>query len=295
MTYVKKDIAIQTINGHGVKINPYDIIVSEDLDYIYNLYKDAEPGLLVESYFSRPDKKPVSFHPWQCSHNLLNLCSHAEQNNSLEEDLPLLNSLVRQLESHMIEVDSAIYFGYPYRLELYGRTLEPPWFSSIAQGYLLAAWTKFYKITNDSKYLDMARKTYHSFFQIRNEVGQKKSWMSFVDDECYLWFEEYPTNHDPQVRALNGHIFGIMGLYSFYCLDPQAETLKLMQGGMTTIQRYFSEYRRPGQVNHYCLISGSEPDYMPERSVTQQKWLFDITKDQVFKQQFLAFQADMLY
>jgi hypothetical protein len=295
MTRVRKDISIQTIKGQGVEIIPYDIIVSEDLDYIYNLYKNAEPGLLVESYFSRSDKKPVSFHPWQCSHNLLNLCSHAERNNSVEKDLPLLNSLVGQVESHMTEVDSAIYFGYPYRHELYGRTLEPPWFSSIAQGYLLAAWIKLYKITNNPKYLDMARATHDSFFQFRNEVGQKEPWISFIDDEYCLWFEEYPTNLDPQVRVLNGHIFGIMGLYSYYCLEPDAQNLKLMQAGMTTVQRYFSEYRRPGQVNQYCLLPGSEPDYMPERSVTQQKWLFDITKDEVFKDQFLAFQADMLY
>ncbi|MFX0201771.1 MAG: D-glucuronyl C5-epimerase family protein [Candidatus Hodarchaeota archaeon] len=287
---VLKNIEIQEIRGHRVKLIPFHIIVSKDLDYIHNRHKKSSPGLLIKQYLV--NGKTISFHPKQWSHNLLNLCSHAEQRNG-ERDQPLLDYLLKQFESHIAEIDSAIFVGYPFRYEIFNRILEPNWYSCIAQGHVLAALVKLYETTNNSKYLGMAKKTQKSFLQVRNEVGQKKPWISFVDDAQYLWFEEYPSTHDLQPRVLNGHIYALMGLYSYYRLNRNDETLTLLQAGMTTVQRYFNEYRRPGRINNYCLLPNSPPDYKPSRSIKQQEWLFHVTNAPVFKEQLSAFQTDM--
>ena len=157
-----KNITIQSISGHKVKVIPYGITVLEDLDYLQNLYRNPKPGLLLKCY-TLDSGRVVSFHPKEYTDNLLNFCAYVEQYDSLADNQHLLWFLMNQLESHAYEVDSALYFRYPFMCERYSRILNPPWFSSIAQGFILAALIKLYQITGGLQYLDMVRKTYKSF------------------------------------------------------------------------------------------------------------------------------------
>ncbi len=142
-------------------------------------------------------------------------------------------------------------------------------------------------------YKELAEKAHQSFLAVRKKMDQKEPWITFIDDEGYLWFEKYPSEDQPQTRVLNAHIYAIMGLYSCYCSNNNKDTLAFIQAGMTTVKRYFNDFRRKGYVNKYSLQKNSYPDYSPERSVNQQKWLYEVTGDVQFKEQYLAFKSDM--
>ncbi len=260
-----------------------------------NLHAAATPDDLRWQYALKDPHRPVSFHPKQCCHNILKLCSHAVRASCLSTLLPRLEGYFADLEAHGIEHESAIYVGFPFDYEEYGKKLEAPWVSGLSQGFLLGAATVMYSTSGDSAYRNLARRVHASFLQIRRNPGQPSPWVTFVDEHGYIWFEEYPSREDPQTRILNGHIYALMGIYAYYLQEPDKASLQLLQGGVTTVRHYFDAFRRPGSINRYCLLAESEPDYMPERSLLQQEWLHRLTGDPAFEEYRLKFLSDMPY
>jgi len=294
MVPILDGIEVHAMGEHRVKAIPFEIKFSPEEDYILNTYRQARPELIHSKYELLATRKEVPFHPLEWAHNVLNAASYAEQANRLEESRPLLDRLVEQAMEHANESGTAFYLRYPFRYQLADKTLEAPWFSGIAQAYVLVAWIKLYRVTGETKFKGLAEKTYRSFQQIRSKEGQKGPWVSFVDKAGYLWFEEYPCPKDPQPRVLNGHICAIMGLYCYYRMDPNPETLALIRAGITTVCRYFNEFRRPGSIIKYYLI-GEYEDYSPGRAVMQQEWLYKITGDPYLKQAWSALRTDLAY
>ena len=124
---------------------------------------------------------------------------------------------------------------------------------------------------------------------------QSLNWISFIDDSQYLWFEEYPSSTEPQPRVLNGHIGALMGIYSYYRLWPNDEAKRLLQAGITTLNQYFVDSRRPGAVNRYCLADRESVDDGPKRAILQQRWLNNITGDDFFAQAAAALMTDTAF
>lgn len=225
---------------------------------------------------------------------MLNAASYAEQTKQLQESRPLIDALVKEAMEQTTETGPVMYFRYPFRYQMADKTLDAPWFSGIAQAHVLAAWIRLFSITGETKFKELADKTYRSFLEIRTKEGQNTPWVSFVDKAGFLWFEEYPCPTDPQPRVLNGHIYAIMGLFSHYRVDPRPDTLTLIRAGITTVCRYFNEFRRPGGIINYYML-GELEDYLPGRAVAQQEWLHKITGDPYVKETWTALKTDMTY
>jgi len=276
-----------------VKTLPCAIVSSDALDYMSNLHRDAVDGLFNGHYILKNPVRRVSYHPKQACHRFLNLCCYVEVHGWAGGTRELFDTLISELEAHLSRDGEEIFVTYPFEYKELGKTLEADWSCALGQAFLLGACVKLYRTTSDAKFLDYARRTYASLRRIRSFEGQQEPWVTYIDDEGFLWFEEYPSDTDPQTRILNGHIYAIMGLYTYYLLEPSADVRNLMQTGLATVQRYFNDFRRPGRVNRYSLLPESGQDYMPSRSVLQQKWLFDVTGNQVFNRQYKTFKSDM--
>lgn len=281
------------IDGRLAKSVSCPIISSPALDYMATLHQDAGSKILQKRYILKNPVRSVSYHPKQACHNLLNLCCYIDNYGWEDGTRELLGTLVCEIELHLKQDGEKVFVTYPFRYEELGKILQAGWSCALGQAFLLGAWVKLYCTTKEAKYLDYARKTYASLRRVRAFAGQNDLWVTFIDDKGFLWFEEYPSCSDPQTRILNGHIYTIMGIYSYYRIEPHTGVQHLMQAGMATVQEYFNDFRRPGKVNRYSLLAESGGDYMPSRSITQQKWLFDITGDQTFQQQYHAFKSDM--
>jgi hypothetical protein len=279
-------------DGQRVRSASYRIVVDESLDWLHNLQRSARPGRLRKQYELGPDR-PVSFHPKQCAHEIINVCTWAEKTDDRRLYAPLLDEVLGELMAHRIEQADRTFFVYPFPYEALGKRLAPPWVSALAQAFAAGALVRAYRLTRDAGILELARRTVRAMSRLRGRVGQPELWVTFVDENGYLWFEEYPSDRDPQTRVLNGQIYAIMGLYSYHRLEPTRETMRLMQAGIATVRRYFDGFRQPGGVNRYSLLPGSPADYLPARSVMQQAWLARVTGDATLVDQWRAFERDM--
>jgi len=285
-------LKLTSISGKTIKYMPYSIVFSEDLDSLMKLHAGRNTINLVYPEY-KVGEELFQFHPYQWSINLIALAEYGRK-NGISAIQPAVESLILQSEPFARDVDGAVYYTYPVKRNLYGKTLEANWTSAFSQGFALAAWVKLFSVTQDRKHLDMAKRVLRSFLQIREEPGQSRPWVAFVDKSQYLWFEEYPNAKDPQIRVLNGHIWALQGLYSYYRIEPSDEVLGLLRAGITTVQRYASSFRIPGEVNRYCLLSQA-PDYSSQRSVKHQEWLLNITSEPFFRETMHTFQTDMAF
>jgi len=278
--------------GQRIRSAGYRVRVDESLDYMHNVHRPPRPGRWRQRYDLGPDR-PVPFHPKQCAHNVINFCTWAETTGDETSVRPQLDEALAELLAHAVAHEDGLLFSYPFPHAELGKKLEAPWFCALGQAFVLGALVRVFRLTGEERFLALARRTARSLCRLRRRAGETEPWVTFVDDDGYLWFEEYPSDRDPQTRILNGHIYGIMGLYSYHRLEPTPETLLLMQAGITTVRRYWGDFRRPGGVNRYSLISDSILDYLPARSVMQQAWLFRVTGDEHFEAQWRAFAQDM--
>jgi len=188
-----------------------------------------------------------------------------------------------------VESNGALYF--PYTLDLSGsknQHLKAPWYSGMAQGVGLSFYSRIYKITHDAKYLEIARKIFQSFKNIRN--ADKKPWVAYVDKNHYYWIEEYPA--EPEDHTLNGFIYAIFGLYEYYLLDKTEESREILQAALTTVNYYLPLYRRIGGKSFYCLGHRERYGTYHKVHIKQLKQLFGITNDKYFLSMAGKFQAD---
>jgi len=197
-------------------------------------------------------------------------------------------------------VDSmgALYFPYTLDLDIHGlgkQFLKAPWYSGMAQGVGLSFYCRAYEITKDPQYLEIARKVFRSFKNVKNEdsmvrMAYGKPWVAYVDEKHYYWIEEYPTK--PPDHTLNGFIYAIFGLYEYYLLDKTDEAKNILQAAITTINHYLPLYRRKGRKSFYCLGHRERYGTYHKLHIRQLKQLFSITQDDYFLSMAEQFAAD---
>lgn len=158
-----------------------------------------------------------------------------------------VNRLVREA----VTTRDALYYPYRFDFPLGGDTSDmmvAPWYSAMAQGQVLSALVRLFEATDDERLREPMQLTFESFLRLREEG---EPWTVFVDEDGYLWFEEYAK--DPPMRVLNGHIFAMFGLYDYHRLTSHSLAAKLFRGGAATVARYGADFRDPGGISRYCL------------------------------------------
>lgn len=284
-------LRLTELGAQKVKLREFDLRLDRALDA-------ADPEFVPMDApspprYSVPGIGDVEFHPYQWSQELRAIASRWRRGEAQEPLRTELDRLCAVAEPFTARRDGATYYRYPFPYQVGSKRLEPDWYSGFAQGMILLALVDLYRATGDETFREQARAVFQSFEQPRRQVGQAECWVAFVDDAQYLWFEEYPTADDPQMRVLNGHVCALMGLYAYHRLEPGERSLLLLRAGLTTMQRYAAEYRRPGQSNRYCLTPDDVADYGSQRAVNHQQWLLDVTGEPFFATMRDAFLTDM--
>lgn len=135
----------------------------------------------------------------------------------------------------------------PYRFDVdwgsHSRKLAAPWYSAMAQGEVLSFLVAMHEITGEQRYLTWATQTFRSLAR----SYPARPWVTYADRSGNLWFEEYPLQ--PAEHVLNGNIFALFGLADYVGLTGDAEARRLLQGGLTTIERLGPRYRHAGSYS----------------------------------------------
>lgn len=151
-----------------------------------------------------------------------------------------------------VERDGAWFFPYPFDFDLHGRSewlMRAPWYSGMAQGEALRLFVRLAQMTDDVTWSAAA---HHAFKSLTLPRSEGKPWVSTIDGDGYLWFEEYAQDSG-QNMTFNGHIFSIYGLFEYAQWSGDADAKKLTLGGLATVDKFAAQIRVPGGISLYCL------------------------------------------
>ncbi|XP_021399111.2 D-glucuronyl C5-epimerase [Lonchura striata] len=86
------------------------------------------------------------------------------------------------------------------------KSLDPGWYSAMAQGQAMSTLVRAYQLTKDPAFLGAALRATAPFKLPAEQRGVKAVFMNRHD-----WYEEYPTT--PSSFVLNGFMYSLIGLY----------------------------------------------------------------------------------
>ena len=161
----------------------------------------------------------------------------------------------QRLIDRRVESRDGWYYPYDFDFAVLGdttQTLKAPWYSGMAQGVALSAFTRLYQVTKDPAWKDAADATFASLNTGPVSGEPFGSWVSTTGD---LWLEEYPRwPVERSERVLNGHIYAAFGVYDYAQLTGSADAMRLYDGALTTVTHYLmSQFRTPQWASLYSL------------------------------------------
>ena len=161
----------------------------------------------------------------------------------------------QRLVDRRVESRGGWYFPYDFDFAVHGDTsqaMTAPWYSGMAQGMALSAFTRLYQATKNPAWLAAADATYASLDTGPVQGEPFGSWVSSTGD---LWLELYPRwPVETSERVLNGHIYAAFGIYDYAQLTGSADAIRLYDGALATVTRYLiSEFRTPRWASLYSL------------------------------------------
>ncbi|XP_054693017.1 D-glucuronyl C5-epimerase isoform X3 [Grus americana] len=86
------------------------------------------------------------------------------------------------------------------------KSLDPGWYSAMAQGQAISTLVRAYLLTKDHAFLSSALRATAPYKLLSEQRGVKAVFMNRHD-----WYEEYPTS--PSSFVLNGFMYSLIGLY----------------------------------------------------------------------------------
>jgi len=159
--------------------------------------------------------------------------------------------------------------------------MSAPWYSGMAQGISLSFYVRFYKITGESRYLEVSEKIFQSFLNyVRDDKTSDNPWVSYVDEVGFLWIEEYPIF--PPAHTLNGFNFGIWGIYEYWLATGKRLAERTLEAAITTVEYYLPRFRNENDVSFYCLQHEVQSLKYHNLHIRQLKKLSQITKEDYF-------------
>lgn len=127
-----------------------------------------------------------------------------------------------------------IEFNYKYAVVGISE-LVSPWYSALAQGFIISCMVRAYYLTNNIEYLNSAILGSKIF-----NIDVKDGGIKGIFLDRYIFYEEYPTT--PGTYVLNGFMFSLMGLYDLYMATNNIEVKKLLLDGLETLKECISMY-----------------------------------------------------
>lgn len=181
---------------------------------------------------------------------------------------------------------NAWYFPYRFDFDLSDAgtdIIRAPWYSGMAQGLALSVFSRLYEATGDGAWLSNAQQVFNSFLIAPSSAAL---WSVRSDPNGYYWIEEYAE--DPSATGgdyvLNGHSYGLYGLYDYYRETGNQDAFKLWQGAVTTAKWAAQQYRVEGYVSRYCLKHGFQSKDYQLIHLALLLNLWDLTGDTGFAQ-----------
>lgn len=290
-TAAPTDIVAADGPNNPFRVAPFPIKVTESLSFVAAQFPGldaAQSRKGIEVYFAKyatlPSDKQLSPFDWFRDARLTSVLLRAEPRNARAlEGARLLDAF---MERFLRPQDNALFVVYPnsHSVRQEGtapRVLHAPWVSALGNGFVASGYLELWRVTGNRSYKDKADQLFAAFFQHRTRQPGRL-WFTYVDEEGYLWFEEFVFPDDPQMHVFNGNNYAVMALYEYYLSAPSDEVMTYIRAGVTTMFRHLEEYRVPGKISKGWLSPYAVRDYGPRRALNQLQWLADVSGEPYF-------------
>ncbi|MET4520150.1 D-glucuronyl C5-epimerase family protein [Bradyrhizobium sp. I1.7.5] len=230
------------------------------------------------------------FYPDAVLMNFAALANWVKAGGAAEAIQPYVEFLVQRTRQYLTATQEGgqlvtYRFDYPW----HDQTFRSGWVSPYGNASVLAGMLYFIRAVPNERLLLFAQELFNG---LRMLDGRDKLWVTFIDPEQYVWFEEYPLE-GRKAHVINGHIWTTLVVAEYCLVTKRDDVCSLARAGLTTAKRYILDYRSPGRINRYDLYVPYNADYDPERTVRYQEALFALTGDPFFDQMAKAFATDM--
>jgi heparosan-N-sulfate-glucuronate 5-epimerase len=163
-----------------------------------------------------------------------------------------------------------------YRFDWPRYNMTSPWRSGMAQGQALQVLIRAHNISNDSKYLDTAKRLLNSFF-----VGVENGGVTYVTLEDGWWYEEYADEGGMEPRVLNGMMYALLGINEYYDYTKDPDAKYLFDQGVIALKEGLADYDANG-YSYYDVFGTPSLSYH-ETHIRQLNDLYEITNEETFK------------
>lgn len=241
------------------------------------------------------DELGQDFQPVQYKRNATALANHIRRGGDAEEigrARTLLDEQFRMLKRLCVEERGAAFVENPFPWP--NRNLPAGWVSAIVNAFAILGNVKMLEVSPTPEAEDLTRRLADAYLLAHAEGDAPAGrWISYVDREANVWFDEYPHPDGEATLVLNGHIFAIQALHKAGTHFSDRRYLALVRAGLTTLRKTLPRFRRRGARNRYSLRGTQRSDYLPKRTVKQQLELYSLTGDEFFRKWARRFLADM--
>jgi hypothetical protein len=229
-------------------------------------------------------------HPVRLAHHAIQYVNSYQMTKN-PEYLKMAEKLAGRLEEIGIREGNRLYFPYEFDIYLHSipsEHLKPKWYSGMAQGQALSAFSRLYQVTGNKRYLERAEETFNSLVVLKSNDGSV--WVSMVDDRQYFWIEEYPM--EAPTHVLNGYLYAILGLYDYYQVDKSDRVKDVLQASLLTIHDHIDQYRVPGDLSKYCLKHPHQSPLYHKIHIQQLDVVYKMTGMKKFGEMKKTFETD---
>lgn len=197
-------------------INGYFYYLTENYSEVHNRAIFDENGVVLADYGGNLGRQ---YNPVTISQYVLSIAPYASTKSDAYDSM-VVNLDFLLSNSKITAGDNLIH---PYTFDWPINNETAPWYSSMAQGQAASALLWGYRTTNDTKYLDGAKKTVFALIE-------ENSTVPFIKEKNGgIWLKEYPNY---KYEVLDGSLAAIAGVYDLYrsmdASDPDRKVVELL-------------------------------------------------------------------
>lgn len=224
---------------------------------------------------------PVVHYPYGDYYNSVTTCNNAfgcydQYTKTGNEDY--LEMFYANVEWIINYRDDASFLRYEFDFTHETVTLTEGWTSAMAQGQALALMSIAYHNSGNDRYLQAANE-----FFVTMHTNNSECWNVYIDENDYLWYEEYPSSDFCHV--LNGKLFSMWGLWEYYCISRNDDAKRLLQGAIASILDHYPIWDIDGvDGSRYCKHKTTVSSYhwIHKAQIEEYRDMFDIPEFDVF-------------
>lgn len=155
--------------------------------------------------------------------------------------------------------------------------IKGPWASAMSQGEGMSLFLRFYQLTNEDKYLILAKK---AFKFLTHDISEKS--VRVIDQNGDLWLEEYPSK--PSSFVLNGFIYAVFGVIDLYRVTHDQAVKNHLDDYLSTLEKNIHRFDC-GYWSYYDLLKKELVRYYYQKNVhaPQLEVLYLLTQKTVFR------------